>query len=154
MANAEDLNALIAAAENSSAPQQSAQLLPSSAIVRAQRLKSIQTNLGSLFNLCGHDDPDKLENSTYGFDLRLTRTEKDLITPGLILITPGRLLSSGTFDERSFGEQDLCLRAERSTQGGDQKKQTLILSDHSQKDPKNFVGLSRIMGREWTRRYI
>ena len=46
MANAEDLNALIAAAENSSAPQQLAQLLLSSAIVRAQRLKSIQTNLG------------------------------------------------------------------------------------------------------------
>ena len=83
MANAEDLNALIAAAENSSATQQLAQLLPSSSIVRAQRLKSIQTNLGSLFSLCGHDDPDKLENSTYGFDLRLARTEKDHITPGL-----------------------------------------------------------------------
>ena len=148
MANVEDLNALMAAAENSSASQQLVQLLLSSAIVRAQRLKSIQTNLGSLFNLCGHDDPDKLENSTYGFDLGLTRMEKDHITTGLILITPGKLLSSGTFDERSFGEQDLCLRTEEPTQGGNQK-QTRILSDHSLKDPKDFVGPRRIMGREW-----
>ena len=42
------------------------------------------------------------EVSDYGFHLGLTRTRKDDVFQGLILITPGALLEHSKFDEESF----------------------------------------------------
>ena len=83
-----------------------AQKPPSSAIVRAQRFKSVQTNLSSLLKSVVDVDPNQIDNSVYSFNLGLTRTGREHISPGLILITPGPLLDSGPYDEKSFGEQN------------------------------------------------
>ena len=99
MANATNINALIAVAASSLAP-----VPPSPALVRAQRLKLVQTNIGSLFNSVIEVDPDEIKDSSYGFELGLMRTKKIDISSGLILIAPGRVLDSGDFDEKSFGD--------------------------------------------------
>ena len=101
MADNNRINALIAAAGAYQAPSAT-----SSAIVRAQKLRTIQVNIGSLMDSVINVEPGNLSGSSFCFDIGLTRTAKDDISSGLILIGPARSLDSGLFDDCTFGDLD------------------------------------------------
>ena len=72
-------------------------------MILAQKLQAVMAHVGALLASVVVVDPGKIANSNYSVNLGLERLGRDDLRVGMFLAAPGRIPSSGRYDDSSFG---------------------------------------------------